>query len=128
MSSTTKLYSPNPLKAAPNVDSLLDQVDQLQNAMDSDFVERLLEENVWLEHSIKRGEEKWQSTTKLLREAFEAYVVLNACIEDLEKEIRGIDGKWAHELQEGLSEMSVSEFPRGRRKAFSPIGKGLSDH
>lgn len=133
MSSTagtiTEPYSPSPLKVAPNVDALLHQVDQLQNSMDSDVAESLLEENDWLEHSINRGKEKWQSTTKLLREAFEAYVVLNACIEQLEEETGELDEKWAHNLQKRLSETSAPEFPRVQPRAsmYSPIAKNFLD-
>ncbi|KAK5311989.1 hypothetical protein LTR93_011502 [Exophiala xenobiotica] len=133
MSSTAgtvaKPYSPSPLKVAPNVDALLLQVDQLQNAVDSDVGERLLEENAWMEHSINRGKEKWQSTSKLLREAFEAYVVLNACIEQLEEETRGSDEKWAHDLQKRRPETSVSELPRVHQRAsmYSPITKEFLD-
>ncbi|KAJ9607010.1 hypothetical protein H2204_015711 [Knufia peltigerae] len=133
MSSTTgtvtELYSPSPLKVAPNVDALLHQVDQLQNSVDSDVVESLLEENAWLEHSINRGKEKWQSITKLLREAFEAYVVLNACIEQLEDETTELDKKWAHDLQNRLSGTSAPEFPRVHQRAsmYSPIAKDFLD-
>jgi len=133
MSSTTgtvtEPYSPSPLKVAPNVDALLHQVDQLQNSVDSDVVERLLEENAWLEHSIDLGKEKWQSITKLLREALEAYVVLNACIEQLEEETRKLDHKWAHSIQERLSETSAPEFPHVHQRSsmYSPVAKDFLD-
>ncbi|KIW09732.1 hypothetical protein PV08_12016 [Exophiala spinifera] len=131
MSSTTEtvteLYSPSPLKIAPNVDVLLHQVDQLQNSVNSDVVERLLEENAWLEHSIDRGKEKWQSTTKLLREAFEAYVVLNACIEQLEQETRELDEKWAGDFQKQLSEISPPELSYQKASLYSPVAQDLHD-
>jgi hypothetical protein len=81
------------------VASLLQQVDQLQTTVDSDVLDRIVEKRVWLEHSVACGKRKWVSTAKLLREAFEAYVVLNACLDDLDHETQAVDDEWARNVQ-----------------------------
>ncbi|KIW86672.1 uncharacterized protein Z519_12727 [Cladophialophora bantiana CBS 173.52] len=83
----------------PTVDSLLRQVDQLQEAVDGDILERLEEENALLEQCIKCGRQKLVSLASILREAFESYVVLNAYLENLQKEERAISEEWASLLQ-----------------------------
>jgi hypothetical protein len=79
----------------PTVDSLLKQVDQLQEAVDYDALERLEEENEMLEQSVKRGRQRLLSVANVLREAYEAYVVLNAYLQDFEQDAEAIDAEWA---------------------------------
>lgn len=79
----------------PTVDSLLKQVDQLQEAVDYDTLERLEEENEMLEQSVKRGRQRLLSVANVLREAYEAYVVLNAYLQNFEQDAEAIDAEWA---------------------------------
>lgn len=79
----------------PTVDSLLKQVDQLQDAVDYDTLERLEEENEMLEQSVKRGRQRLLSVANVLREAYEAYVVLNAYLQNFEQDAEAIDVEWA---------------------------------
>jgi hypothetical protein len=68
-------------------------------AVDSDVLDRIAEEKVWLEHSIACRKRKWVTTAKLLREAFEAYVVLTACLDDLDHATQAADDEWARNVQ-----------------------------
>ncbi len=79
----------------PTVDSLLRQVDQLQDAVDDDILERLVEENALLEKSIECGRQKLVALSNILREAFEGYVVLNAYLENLDRDTRTVREDWA---------------------------------
>jgi hypothetical protein len=79
----------------PTVDSLLRQVDQLQDAVDEDILERLTEENSLLEKSIEYGRHKLMFLSNILREAFEGYVVLNAYLENFERDTHKISEDWA---------------------------------
>ena len=79
----------------PTVDSLLRQVDQLQDAVHDDIFERLVEENGLLEKSVECGRQKLVALSNILREAFEGYVVVNAYLENWDRDTRTISEKWA---------------------------------
>ena len=68
--------------------SILRQVDQLQNAVDGDIIERLTEENNLLRKDIERGRQRLGSLSRLFQEAFEGYVVLNHYLEEFENDTR----------------------------------------
>lgn len=78
----------------PTVDSVLEQVDQLQDAVDCDILQALEEENACLEQNVRCAEQRMTSIAKILREAFEAYVVLNAYLEQLVDDTRLIEEEW----------------------------------
>ncbi|KIW28852.1 uncharacterized protein PV07_04715 [Cladophialophora immunda] len=98
----------------PTVDSLLRQVDQLQESVDGEILEGLEEENALLKQSLKCGRQKMVSLATILREAFEGYVVLNAYLENLQKEKRAISEEWASLLQFNSDE-TVGAEERNRR-------------
>lgn len=79
----------------PTVESLLKKVDQLQESMDYDILERLEEENELLQQSVTRGIQRLLSVANVLREAYEGYVVLHAYLQKFEQESNVIDAQWA---------------------------------
>lgn len=79
----------------PTVESLLKKVDQLQESMDYDILERLEEENELLQQSVTRGRQRLLSVANVLREAYEGYVVLHAYLQKFEQEAKVIDAQWA---------------------------------
>ena len=72
--------------------SILRQVDQLQDAVDEDIIERLREENNLLRKGIERGRQRLASLSRLFQEAFESYVVLNHYLEEFENDTRKAGG------------------------------------
>lgn len=90
--STSSLHNSLDHADWPTVDSL---VDQLQDAVDCDILQALEEENACLEQNIRCAEQRMTSIAKILREAFEAYVVLNAYIEKLVDDTKLIEEEWA---------------------------------
>ncbi|KAK5209204.1 hypothetical protein LTR41_004739 [Exophiala xenobiotica] len=100
--STPKSYDTGLFAEVPMVGSLLRQVDQLQESLDCDTVERLTEENEMLAQSVKRGRQRLLSVANVLREAFEGYVVLHAHIQSFEQETKELDAEWAELLPIGV--------------------------
>lgn len=78
-----------------NMESMLRQVDQLQDAMYGDMVRRLEEENIFLQWCIRRGRQRLTSISKVFLEAFQSYVVMNAAIEEMQHSMDKMDEEWA---------------------------------
>lgn len=102
--STPKSYDTGLFADVPTVGSLLRQVDQLQESVDCDIVERLTEENEMLAQSVKRGRQRLLSVANVLREAFEGYVVLNAHLQSFERGTKELDAEWAEFLLVGANQ------------------------
>lgn len=79
----------------PDVESVLEQVDRLQDSIHCDMRERLEEENDYLKRSIRCSEQKLRSTANLLREAFEAYIVLDEYVKRIELDKKVVNDEWA---------------------------------
>ena len=78
----------------PSIESILEQVDQLQNAIDSNVRCDLEEENISLEVSIECARKRLFFTGEVLREAFEAYIVLDSYIQAVKSNTTAIQEEW----------------------------------
>jgi hypothetical protein len=74
----------------PTMKLILQQVDQLQNAVDDDILERLSEENGLLIESLEGGRQRLVSLSRLFQEAFEGYVVLNHYLTKFDNDMRTV--------------------------------------
>lgn len=80
-SSPTSTYSePQVFGDVPMIRSLIDKIDEFQQDVDLDAIERIGEENKILKESIDSYHRIWDATFDLLREAFEAMALLHVSI------------------------------------------------
>ena len=71
--------------------SLLDQVDEIQLQENLDEIDQLKSQNDALLKSITFYRQDWSSIVKLLREAFEAMIVLDNVLGECESTMAGVE-------------------------------------
>jgi hypothetical protein len=76
------------------VGSILDKVDELQETVDLDIIDRLVDENLLLQQSITCYRQQWTRTLKLLREAFEAAVLLEDILLKCDQAEKAAEVEW----------------------------------
>lgn len=83
----------------PGAKLLLEQVDKLQQESDIRAIERLRDEITLLQNCIARYGRHWQPIFKLLREAFEATVLMEIALEELREVSADAEADWNSSLQ-----------------------------
>lgn len=84
---------------APTVTSLLDALDKYQSDIELDKIERIEEENEMLRKSISSCQRTWYFTVNLLREAFEAMVLLEDSLSNYDKAKKEAKAQWILSFQ-----------------------------
>ena len=81
-------------RSVPTVPSILEEVDKYISSMELDTIDRIEQENDLLRQSIDCHHKTWYYTLDLLREAFEAMVLLEVSLSDHRKAINEAKTQW----------------------------------
>ena len=94
-STPTSTYSePHLFSDEPSVSSLIEALDNYQRDMEVDAIDRVRQENELLKQSISSCRSTWYFTLNLLREAFEAMILLEVSLSDYEKALKDGQTQW----------------------------------
>lgn len=85
--------------ASAEAKSLLEKVDELQEEAERHAIERLGDERILLQNCIARYRRHWKPIFKLVREAFEATVLMNIALEEWRRASADAEAEWNFSLQ-----------------------------